>query len=289
MKGVPMRRILVSLLIFLFGLSSIASASMTLDFWWVQRREYQNGTSQHRAAFAMKDQAGNYILQDVLSHIELYDPEGIPIQPTNVAFDGTYKSVNVGYDSNNGRWYAGDTLEDISSYIINFVAPLKTGSYRLVVKDQSDIQYEAYARFNGLQDIPKISSETICAFKDGEGNLIWSWDGPADYFSNASTSIRTYAMAYDENDNYIGETYTKVPTHFGWAFAPANLLQQLEEAGGKTFKVGVQIRTNNNNNRTYSNNVNWQEANACNCDVDGDLKTGIVEAIYSLQVVGDVR
>jgi hypothetical protein len=284
-----MKRVLISLFISIFGFSGMAGANMQLELWWVQNRKYENGTALNKAAFAMKDQSDNYILQNVLSSMELYDPEGIKVQAIESGFGGSYQTVNLNYDSNNGRWFSGATLRDESWYFIDFDSPLKIGDYHLVVKDQSGIQYEDFFKFNGLQNIQQISSDTFCAFKDGEGNLLWTWEGPAEYFQNVSTSIRTYATAYDENGEYLGETYIKVPTHLGWAFAPANLLQQLEQVGGKTFKIGVQIRSNDNNNRTYSNSIDWQEANACNCDVDGDLKTGIVEAIFSLQVAADIR
>jgi hypothetical protein len=75
----------------------------------------------------------------------------------------------------------------------------------------------------------------------------------------------------------------------GWALAPANLIQQLEQMGSQSFKITVQTRTNNNNNRFYTADVDWREANACGCDIDADQKTGLVEAIHSLQVVAGIR
>jgi hypothetical protein len=288
-KGDEMKKIIFILLLFFCVFSGIGNANMTLKFWWVQHRVYENGESYNKATFAMADESDTFILQDVLSSIELYDPNGIQIQPAELGFGGFVKTGGGRYDANNGRWHFDESLHDESWYFIIFNDPLIVGDYHLIVKDKSGNQYEGFANFNGYQSLPQVSFETICAFKDAEGNLIWNWKVPSDNFPSVSTHSLTYATAYGANGEYLGETYVKVPTHMGWAFAPANLLQQLEEAGGKNFKIHIQIRSNDNNNRTYSNNVNWQEGNACNCDVDGDLKTGIVEAIYSLQVAADIR
>jgi hypothetical protein len=262
---------------------------MLLEFWYIQNRSYENGNSLNKVSFAMKDMEGNYILDDVLTSIELFDPDGTQIQPNEDGFGGSYQTVYGQYQPYDGWWSFGDTLRDESWYYINFDEPLKEGDYHLVVTDQSGNQYEAYATFNGVQSLPAISSETICAFQDSEGNIQWKWEIPPDKFSNVSTSIRTWLTGYSAGGNYLGEIYSRVPTHMGWSFAPANLIQQLEQAGAETFQIGIHVRTNDNNNRFYTSQVPWDEANGCGCDVDGNQKTGLVEAIHSLQVVAGIR
>jgi hypothetical protein len=157
------------------------------------------------------------------------------------------------------------------------------------VTDLSGNQFREFKYFEGTQNPPAISSGSFCAFRDELENIVWKWEIPSEKFSDLRTSIRTWLVGYAANGDYVGEIYLKVPTHMGWALAPANLIQQLEQMGSQSFKITVQTRTNNNNNRFYTADVDWREANACGCDIDADQKTGLVEAIHSLQVVAGIR
>ncbi|QTA79359.1 Carboxypeptidase-like domain-containing protein [Desulfonema limicola] len=268
---------------------NLSLPEMQIEFWYVQHRKYEDGREFSKAAFAMKNVINNnYILDNILVSMELYDPEGNKIQPSFSGFGGSYKTASGRYDSNNGRWYFDNSHSDTSYYSINFDTSMKTGNYRLVVTDSSGNQYEAYYYFNSVQNIPVLSSKTVCAFKDGDGNLVWKWEIPSEKFSDVNTTVRTWVSAY-ANESFIGDIFITVPTHLGWAFAPANLLQALEQFGGETLKIGIHVRSNDNNNRNYTTEINWENANACACDVNGDQKTGLVEAIYSLQVVAGTR
>ncbi|MDM8536945.1 LamG domain-containing protein [Desulfobacterales bacterium HSG17] len=257
-----------------------------LEWWYIQHRELEDGSNFNMSSFAMKDRNNNYILEDVLSSIELYDPEDTKVQLTVNEFGGTYKNISGGYDANNGWWYFGDLLNEESYYYVKFDETLKSGKYRLVVTDKSGTQYEGYKDFGSVKNVPIISSESFCAYKDNEDNLIWQWENPADMFSNVSTSIRTWIDVYN-NEIPIGDIFIKVPTHMGWAFVPKNLLQKFEN--GNVIKIGLHVRTNDNNNRSYSKTINWEDANACKCDINGDQKTGLEEAIHALKVVSGMN
>jgi len=113
--------------------------------------------------------------------------------------------------------------------------------------------------------------------------LIWKWNSPSEKFSEVSTSIRTWVEGFS-NGISTGEIYIKVPTHMGWAFAPYNLLQQID-GEDNVIKIGLNVRANDNNSRSYSNIIEWNKANACGCDISGDQKTGLEEAIHALRVV----
>ena len=75
----------------------------------------------------------------------------------------------------------------------------------------------------------------------------------------------------------------------GWAFASKNLLDQLKNAGATTIKIGLHVRTNDNNNRWHAKDVDWQQAKACGCDISGDNKVGLEEAIRALQIVSGMN
>lgn len=258
-----------------------------LEWWYVQHRKYQDGSEFNVANFAMKDSGNNYILEDVvsLSSIAVYDPDGAQLTLTKAEFGGKYKVAYGGYDSNNGRAYYDNALHDESFYSVRFNDQLKTGTYHLVVADKSGTTYNAYLNFNSIQDIPVIPSNTFCAFKDNGGNLIWKWGIPS--YINASTSVRAFVDSYS-GGTLISEIYLQVPTHMGWAFVPQNLLQ-LIEGPGNILKLGIQLRTNDNNNRAYSTMIEWNTANACGCDINGDNRIGLEEAIHALQVVSGIR
>ena len=256
-----------------------------LDWWYIQHRKYQDGREFNASSFAMRDAGNNYILEDVVSSIALYDPDGAQITPTKAGFAGKYQIAYGGYDANNGWWYFDNALHDESGYSVTFDGILKTGTYHLVVTDKNGATYEGYRNVNSIQELPVIASETFCAFKDNDGNLLWKWGIPSNI--NASTSVRAYVDSYN-GGIFISEVYLTVPTHMGWAVVPQNLLQ-LIEGQGNILKLGVQLRTNDNNNRAYSSMIEWNTAKACACDINGDKKIGLEEAIHALQVVSGIR
>lgn len=282
-----MKKIALIFLIFLFCLPQISFANLSIDFWWVQRRTNENGTALNKAIFSTKDEFGNYHSENVLSEIKLYSPSGNLIQPTEATFGGLYETRSGRYDADNGQWLFDENPVEENWYYINFVGAMEIGNYRLSVKDNQGNPYEAFAFFNGVRSIPQIFSKTFCAFKDENGNLFWKWGIPSEKFPDISSSIRTWAAVYPPNGTNL-DVYLKVPTHMGWAFIPNELLQELEQRDSNV-KIGIQVRTNDNNNRNYSMEINWREANACGCDINSDQKTGLVEAIHSLQVVAGIR
>jgi len=255
-----------------------------VEFWGVQNRTTEAGENFNVAIWAIKNDAGDYILDDILSSIELFDPDGIKIQPINTV-SGSYTTALGRYDANNGRWYFDSTFRPESYYKIEFGGTLKTGQYHLSFVDNQSIQYDEDFYFTSLRDLPIIPSDTICIFQTSEG-LGWKWETPDSlmFQNDISTSIRTWLDIYNENDVYVGDIWIKVPTHMGWAFVPNSLLQQIP-GQDNTLKIGLHVRTNDNNNRAYSNYSNIEEIESCGCDANNDNKTGIEEAIRVLQIM----
>jgi len=272
---------------FLAGLVELVFANH-VEFWAVQNRTTEAGGNFNVAIWAMKKDAGDYILDDILSSIELFDPDGLKIQPTNTVF-GSDITAHGRYDANNGRWYFDSAFWPQSYYKMEFGGPLKTGQYHLSFVDNLSIQYDEYYYFTSLRDLPIIHSDTICILQNSEG-LVWKWKTPDTliFQSDISTSVRAWIDIYNESNVWVGDIWIKVPTHMGWAFAPNSLLQQIP-GQNNSYKIGLQVRTNDNNNRAYSNVVNIEETNSCGCDTNNDNKSGLEEAIHVLQIMAGVR
>ena len=62
--------------------------------------------------------------------------------------------------------------------------------------------------------------------------------------------MRAIINIYRDGD-YVGVVYATVPTHLGRLFVPKDVLEKVEEEGDQ-FELIIQLRTNDNNNRTYS-------------------------------------
>ena len=284
------RIVIIAVMSFFFScVYTVSVFSNELEWWFVQHRVNQNGGDYNAAHFAMKDDSGDYILEDIVNSIALYDPDGIQIQLTTAEFGFAYEVLNGKYDANNGFWSFDDAYSSNSFYSVKFGGTLKSGEYHLSVTDNSSQTYDAYWTFNALVNLPIISSDTFCAFKYDDGSLMWKWNVPTSimYQNSISTSVRTWIDVYT-NGELVKEIHIKVPTHMGWAIVPNTLLQGIE-GPNNVLKIGVNVRTNDNNNRSYSNDINWELANSCGCDIDGDQKIGIKEAINALQIVAGVR
>jgi hypothetical protein len=61
-----------------------------------------------------------------------------------------------------------------------------------------------------------------------------------------------FISIYDGDGNYVGEAYIGVPTHLGRLFVPRDVGKKIA-AEGASFSLNIQFRTNDNNNRRYSN------------------------------------
>jgi len=280
------RRILLVICLLVVFLGPVFANQV--EFWAVQHRTTEKDTNINVAIWAMKNDGGDYILDDILSSIELFDPNGIKIQPTRTLF-GSNITAHGGYDANNGRWYFDSAFWPQSYYKIEFGGTLKTGQYRLSFVDNVSIQYDEYFYFTSLRDLPIIPSDTICILQNSEG-LVWKWKTPDSlkFQSDISTSVRAWIDIYNKSNEWVGDIWLKVPTHMGWAFAPNSLLQQIP-GQNNIFQIGLQVRTNDNNNRAYSKVVNIEETNSCGCDTNNDNKTGLEEAINVLQIMTGVK
>jgi hypothetical protein len=263
--------------------------SISLDWWYVQQRNFEDGRELNQVNFALYDGAGQYLSEDEVQSFELYDPDGVQISPTSFSFSGLYKNLNGSYDGNNGSWYFPANFQRESGYSIKFEEELKGGAYHLIVTTKQGLRLEAYRDFGSAQPIPTINSDSVCKYTDQDNNLIWRWKIPSELFPSVSTSVRTWLDAYSPDDKFMAEVFIKVPTHMGLAFVPNAIVEQMKQMGGDSFKIGFHVRSNDNYHRYYTNNLSLDDIPECGSDIDGDNKTGLPEAIQALRVAAGMK
>ena len=225
-----------------------------LAHFFVQHRVYEDGREFNILVVDIYDENWNIIIEDIVNNVELIGPDGQPVNMSNVEFS-LCRIAFPKYDANTGQWeykydQNGEIFSDWADYIATINEPLKQGLYRLKVIDTSFDQYEAEYYFNGRKDLPIIRSRSLKYKFDKEDNLIWEWNVP--YYLNPEwkTSVRAQINIY-RGDEFVGVLYPKVPTHLGRLFVPSDIFQKIKEEGD-LFKLQIQLRTNDNNNRSYS-------------------------------------
>jgi len=222
-----------------------------IEYWHLSHRVYQDGRELNRLAFTMRNQVtGEYPKEDIVASVELYDPNGNSVPLNTLIFD-TEKLMYGGYDGYSSQWWYDEEFGFSSFHVADVESKLFPGTYRLFVKDTDGYEYESYYDFNELVDLPIISSHSFRTHRDKFNNFIWEWKVPYYLDPTLETSVRAIILIYDKNNNFVGELYTRLPTHFGRLFVPRDILEKIL-AQGKQLKLQIQIRTNDQNNRTYS-------------------------------------
>lgn len=223
----------------------------SIEYWHLSHRVYQDGRELNRLAFTMRNHVtGEYPNEDIVASVELYDPNGISVSLNNLVFD-TEKLMYGGYDGSSSQWWYDEEFGFSSFHIADVEPKLFPGTYRLVVQDTDGYRYESYHGFNELVDLPMISSHSFRTHRDKFNNFIWEWKVPYGLDPALETSVRAIILIYDKNDNFVGELYTRLPTHFGRLYVPRDIVEKIL-AQGQRIKLQIQIRTNDQNNRSYS-------------------------------------
>jgi hypothetical protein len=247
--------ILLVTVFLVLGFACQAAAEYFLSVFWVQHRKFENGDDFSRLLIQFKDGAGNWVTDDILASASLKDPAGsdVPILELSHYID-TVLSGN--YDWKQGRWYYPAAFGVDAGYTGKVSEPLKPGKYVLEAVDKDQKKYTGEFYINGIVKLPLISSKTIKPSFDKDGNLICQWAVPWvlgqknpdwDTFTQAVINI------YD-GQTLTGVMYVRVPTYMGRLFVPSSVLDLLR-AKGSSFEISVNLRTNDNNNRIYSNRI----------------------------------
>lgn len=250
------RLFLAILLVSVFGLFSEAMA-YKLGGVFLQHRVYEDGQKFNRLYAEVQDDAGNPVSNpNLFQKVLLYGPNGSPIPLTK-----KNSAIEIGmtgwYDINNGQWGYPTSFYSACAVRANFATKLVPGKYRIVVK-YNNKTLTSYFTFTKLVALPIIKEESINATATAAGDLIIRWTAPNTLFALTkknpalSTTTRASIDAFS-GDNWLGYCQIKVGTHMEEAFFSKAFLDVLKSMGGDNYKIIVTIRTNDNNNRTYSN------------------------------------
>jgi len=230
----------------------IQGAAAALTYFYVQNRTTENGKKYNRLGFECKDVNNQYISTNVLGSVVLTDPNGKIVNLTTPVNFGTGYTTDSYYDASNGRWiYSAPYF--YSQYSAEFSDQLITGTYRLTFTDTDGKISQMNYSFNKIVDLPIIPSRSYHYYRDQDGNFLWDWQ--VQYVDpTIQTSVRAWITIYDAQGNYWGELWVKVPTNMGWLFVPKEIYDVVLSMG-RTFSLQTQIRTDDNNNRAFSNAV----------------------------------
>ena len=212
--------------------------------------------------FNVLDKSGNPVDTDVVGSIQL-DGVGVPDPLPDHTFNGIIESLNGHLDTTLGLWIYGDEFSADNYFKVNFDGNLQAGSYELTVIDV-DGDPMAYNQastmyFNGVVDLPEISSKSFRGYEDDAGNFLVQWDPPADtalWAPDLDVSIRCWLEVYDSADlgHELAEVYVKIPAVVGGMYVPRSVMD-LARSKGDYQKVALHLRTNDNSNRYYTNSV----------------------------------
>ena len=229
-----------------------------IGYFFVQHRKYESGREINRVLFEIYDENGNYVLAPVdIAFVELVLPDAstVMVDPSQVTF---FKELFMGpvYNGDTGQWNYEDAFYYTSGYYFDLdPAFVMNGDYGLEVTDTDGNVYLPYPdnqffHFYGIEDLPIIPKSSIKYKIDAYGNLISTWDVPYYIDPNLSTSARAI-IEFSKDGHYVGELHVKVPSHLGTLFVPAYIVDLMQQQGDE-FEMRLQLRTNDNNNRTYS-------------------------------------
>ncbi|MCP3940089.1 MAG: hypothetical protein GY710_01215 [Desulfobacteraceae bacterium] len=248
------KQVLLILISLFIVLSGNAAYSYSIDWSYIQHRSYADGTEFNKASFAVMDAGGVCVMDDVIASAKLYDPDGIEVK-IDMNFNNAYNTIYGGYNGYSSQWEYNYESRDESWYSSVFDDPLKSGTYHFVITDIDGNTYDSYKDFGSAEKLPVIRSDSFHAYKDNLGNFILTWEVPAYISTRLSTSVKVNIFALDDGTYKNADNISiRVPTHVGRVFVPGNIFQKLE-AVGNGLKLYVQVRTNDNYNRTYSNEV----------------------------------
>jgi hypothetical protein len=250
---IPLIAAIVTLMMLSMG-GLVFAGDYTVSWWHLQKRTYEDGRSYNRLGFGVEDEFGDPVSTDVVLSVALAG-SGVPSTLPSHNFT-YYDTLNGRIDVNAGWVYdAGFITENYFS--VNFTGDLAQGDYTLTVTDTDGVVMtngNPTQRFNGVVELPTISSKSFRAYEDASGGWICQWDPPMStglWTGSLNLSIRAWLSIY-LGDAYQGEVYVSVPAILGGIYVPSNVVN-LALQKGDNFIFGVHIRTNDNNNRYYAN------------------------------------
>lgn len=274
--------------------SAFAAYTISAGSFFVSHRIYETSGALNKLIFDMKDNSGQpFSNGDAIISVKLYDPNQNLVNLSPFYFNPPYEVVSGKFDVSTKQWiyYPGFFLNEIGAIILD---DLMVGTYRLEVLMDDAVTYQSTYEVTNLLDLPVISSRSYQVVSDSAGNVFWSWKTPSDLISlsrTLGTSQRPYIYAF-QGTVMKSVLYPSVPTEMSSVFFPTDIIQALVSKGD-SFVYGIQLRTTNNNCRSYSKEITVNSPLATIVTVDGDVngdgKVGLEEAINALQRAAGFR
>jgi hypothetical protein len=237
-----------------FGASALAG-DYYLSYWYLQNRTYENKNSFNRLAFAVLEGNQGYPSNSVIKSVTLEGPDGqITLPPISFT---TFEMLYGRYDAKTGNLNYDSEFYFENQYTHDFNGALDPGNYTLTVVDIDGVTiFEGTRYFNGVIELPAISSKSFRGFEDNSGNFICQWDLPLEtdfWTASYDISIRCWISIFDKN-SYIGDIWIVLPVNAGMLFVPSRIMNLAKEKGDH-FKIGLHIKTNDDNNRVYTSDI----------------------------------
>jgi hypothetical protein len=241
-----------------FGFVGQAAAAYYISWGYVGHQVYEDGRDFNRVQFELRDiDTEQPPPIDILVSAKLTDKYGATVPLSNLGYHSEYYLFGR-YDSDTGQWNYDEQYTFGNYHTADIDVSLIVGTYNLLVTDIYGDEYDMDFEFNGLVNLPIISSSSFRLRLDPLLNLIWEWDIDDCYYlylnPSLETQARAYILIYDQNDNQIGMLWVSLPTHLGRLFVPSDVLWKVLIAG-KSWKFGIQLRDRNSNNKSYSNSL----------------------------------
>jgi len=247
-----------------------AETSTAYQLGWtaIQHRVYESGDPINRLAFEILDDQGDYIdSASVVTGAILRppmpngdpDPSGNPANLTTINFSSPYDFYGARFNTTNSTWEY-NTPQELSEFSANILDPMVIGTYTLEVTTDTGPPLIGQIDFDFLLDLPIIFSRTFQIQTDSSGNLFWTWDIPEQLLTLAKTYDLQYragvgAMANGQN---VALYWPNVPVEMGFSFTPSSIFQELVNMSDE-IHFWFQVRTGNNNARSYSNTIVVQD------------------------------
>jgi hypothetical protein len=224
--------------------------TLDIDWFWVQHRVYEDGKDFNRLGFSLRYEDGSYPLTDVVRNVTLTDNHGNSVPYRDLRF-WSEENLFGRYDGWAGTW-SYDEFQFESGHTADIDDPLVEGTYNLTITDLSGNTYESEYKFNGLVNLPIISRYFFYVSRKSK-NLVWRWHITPELYHlgfTYETQVRAIIEIYN-NNQYVGAAWLTTPTHMGKIIIPPGVVEKIASKGNR-FDFIMQLRTRDNNNRTYS-------------------------------------
>jgi hypothetical protein len=228
----------------------IAAEATTIDFVSVQYRQYDWG-AQNRFAFGGSSDGHPLDLSTFQYSI---DPGGgslsiggNPLSSTDLQFLN-YQELTGSYAGNN-TWTYASSWETVHYYRAN-VDSLPLGTYSVSAKDTMGNQLGGFDVYDGITNLPSMSTSDLKYEFDQYGNLYFYWDIPENVPNN------TYFVAAIEGyvaDAFVAGAYVRNPNFLDYICVPKSILDGFGAVD--YFNLNVNLRTDDQDTRSYSQSL----------------------------------